>query len=374
MKAKYFAFGQLTLVAGLLFACSGPEKHSQRNINKEQIEKDVLPIVQSYVNKQYDYLIRDGASWAWQEFAETKESNDTIGSLIQDYKSKAQQLQFRYTAYNSKLTIDSFKKDNSKLTLFVTDRYSLVTNDHEPSDSAKFITTEGLYNYKISMINKENKWLVSDFITSGDDRFHIGLQKTNTNSTNSLKKNSSSPALATASYNYMPDVARDYAYVNYLNGNPDYCDYSSKGGDCTNFLSQCLNAGGWTQNSQWQSKTRADCPTCRNWFPQCTIQDCFTCSWTVAQGFHDYVINSNRIENGTFPDDQLNVGDILQFGNSPSSIVHSSIVTKKTVSGGVTRIYVTYRNSSAGNPAKDRLSAEIVFAAHHGFKVKASGN
>lgn len=51
----------------------------------------------------------------------------------------------------------------------------------------------------------------------------------------------------------LPDgVASDSSYYN-----PDYPNYIGQGGDCANFVSQCLYAGGFPTSSQWKSGSAA---------------------------------------------------------------------------------------------------------------------
>ena len=51
----------------------------------------------------------------------------------------------------------------------------------------------------------------------------------------------------------LPDgVAADTSYYN-----PEYPHYAGQGGDCANFVSQCLYAGGFPTSSQWKSRTGA---------------------------------------------------------------------------------------------------------------------
>lgn len=47
---------------------------------------------------------------------------------------------------------------------------------------------------------------------------------------------------------YNPLLAVEYAKKWAFNYNPNYYNFSSMGGDCTNFISQCLHAGGINMN------------------------------------------------------------------------------------------------------------------------------
>jgi len=57
----------------------------------------------------------------------------------------------------------------------------------------------------------------------------------------------STKACASGGYDVSKAVA--YAHQYYENYNPAYPDYNSSGGDCANFVSQCLYAGGVQQDS-----------------------------------------------------------------------------------------------------------------------------
>lgn len=65
----------------------------------------------------------------------------------------------------------------------------------------------------------------------------------------------STKACASGGYDVSKAVA--YAHQYYENYNPAYPDYNSSGGDCANFVSQCLYAGGVQQDSAWYSGSPA---------------------------------------------------------------------------------------------------------------------
>ena len=112
-------------------------------------------------------------------------------------------------------------------------------------------------------------------------------------------------------YEYNREAARNYARKWALGRNPAYMDYELWGGDCTNFISQCLRSGGipfdysgnnilmkWYWHSD-QSRT----PT-----------------WTAAQPFYRYVIGNNNENTKNFgiyarlaEYNELEVGDIVQL-------------------------------------------------------------
>ncbi|MDE6780880.1 MAG: amidase domain-containing protein [Ruminococcus sp.] len=72
---------------------------------------------------------------------------------------------------------------------------------------------------------------------------------------------------------YNANVAIDYALKYWNNYNPNYSDYNSIGGDCANFVSQCLYTGGLEMTDKWfwysysnRSGSWASCPDMYNYF------------------------------------------------------------------------------------------------------------
>lgn len=95
------------------------------------------------------------------------------------------------------------------------------------------------------------------------------------------------------------------------NRNPQYADYSSSGGDCANFTSQCLRAGGL--------------PDTNSWYPS-------SYQWINVDGQRDSLINTGRAEGyyqkyPTYPAGVDLVGTVLHYTNG-SSWFHATIITQ----------------------------------------------
>ncbi len=128
--------------------------------------------------------------------------------------------------------------------------------------------------------------------------------------------------------------ARQYA----MSRNYNYPDYTDAGGDCTNFVSQCLHAGGISMNGSSSGSGTID--TVYSWY--CInngngILNMFavTTSWMRAADFYTYMqevgarywILATSI---TQLHSNCAVGDIVQLSDSISrSPYHSVIITKK---------------------------------------------
>lgn len=122
------------------------------------------------------------------------------------------------------------------------------------------------------------------------------------------------PAFAISSYNR--NDAASYARKYAESPNSAYTDYGDQGGDCTNFVSQCLKAGGISTNSKWKP---------------------YTDKWILANPFRNYLKDSIDYNYKTYTVKQardnwsntyslLWPGDVVQYGSSGNA-GHSQIVT-----------------------------------------------
>ena len=100
-------------------------------------------------------------------------------------------------------------------------------------------------------------------------------------------------------YNYQ--AMATYLEKYWSNYNPAYRSFAGKGGDCTNFVSQALRAGGWADKSGWYKSSD-------NWWYNETNQ---TWSWVNVDYLGTFARSSGRC---TMLDNvwKLRVGDFLQ--------------------------------------------------------------
>lgn len=95
-----------------------------------------------------------------------------------------------------------------------------------------------------------------------------------------------------------------YAQKWALSRNPAYYDFDSIGGDCTNFISQCLYAGGavmnYTRDIGWYYASLHD----------------RAAAWTGVEYFYRFIVQNQGI--GPFgyeiPLNQIRLGDVIQLG------------------------------------------------------------
>ena len=106
--------------------------------------------------------------------------------------------------------------------------------------------------------------------------------------------------------------ARRWAFAR----NPRYYNFDGLGGDCTNFVSQCLYAGSGVMNPTpvfgWYYKALND----------------RTASWTGVEFLYRFLIKNTAegpfAEEVTLP--YLRIGDVIQLGNAAGDFYHSCLV------------------------------------------------
>lgn len=112
-------------------------------------------------------------------------------------------------------------------------------------------------------------------------------------------------------------TALHYAKVWSLKRNPLYYDFSELGGDCTNFVSQCLYAGCRLMN-----------PTPDIGWYYHSVHD-RSPSWTGVSFLYQFLLSDHH--QGPYAEETLSAaslfpGDIIQFGNAEKGWHHSLLV------------------------------------------------
>ncbi len=118
---------------------------------------------------------------------------------------------------------------------------------------------------------------------------------------------------------YNRDSATEYALRWALGRNKKYFDFSHYGGDCTNFVSQCLYAGSGIMNYT----------PIYGWYYVSSYDR--SPSWTDVQFLYDFLVNNNDI--GPFGKEtdiaKLKKGDIIQlYSVIEKNFYHSLIVVR----------------------------------------------
>ncbi|MGW1073321.1 amidase domain-containing protein [Streptomyces sp. NPDC002537] len=155
-------------------------------------------------------------------------------------------------------------------------------------------------------------------------------------------------------YDYKAMAA--YAEKYWSNYNPAYRKFNDEGGDCTNFISQALKAGGWKA---------APGPTEANhsWWYDSTNQ---STSWVGANEWSWYAMQSQRVTSLDNVYD-LGVGDILQMDfDGDGSKDHSMITTYRSRSGVP---YLTYHSTNTFRKSVASIIASYPDAVYYAYRT-----
>ena len=117
---------------------------------------------------------------------------------------------------------------------------------------------------------------------------------------------------------YNRDEAIAYARRWALSRNPEFYDYEGIGGDCTNFVSQCVYAGTGVMNYT---------PTYGWYYIDSNNK---SPSWTGVDFFYSFMVNNRSVGPYGVETRLINIvpGDIIQLGNSNGMYYHSLILTR----------------------------------------------
>lgn len=123
---------------------------------------------------------------------------------------------------------------------------------------------------------------------------------------------------------YVRERAVEYALRWALSRNPLFIDFTGQGGDCTNFVSQCILAGSCVMNETLDF----------GWYYYSPINR--APAWSGVEYFYDFLTGSPDFarENGgtgpfgmEVPTQRVLLGDVVQLANAEGDYYHTLIVT-----------------------------------------------
>lgn len=177
-----------------------------------------------------------------------------------------------------------------------------VTDPGDPADDDDNTSTiqsedDADENYRIDWSQKtEDNTDSSDSSTSAESTTSseaASSESSSTNGTSSVNTstkskteytNADGKVLNFGSFNY--DLSKAIAYADKwaLSRNPSYSYYGGRGGDCSNFVSQCLHAGGFPMNSAWYGYGNDQ--DAKNWISQNDLR-----TYLVGNGYGKLINN-----------------------------------------------------------------------------------
>ena len=146
-------------------------------------------------------------------------------------------------------------------------------------------------------------------------------------------------------------AAANYAKKWALSANPKFYHFGGIGGDCTNFISQCLLAGGAKMNYH----------PINGWFYRSSYNR--SASWTSVYYFHKFILANlspginAHIENLK----NLQIGDIIQIRQKPNKAYNHTLIISKIEND---EIYVCAHSDDAKNRPLSTYNYEEALGIH----------
>ena len=144
----------------------------------------------------------------------------------------------------------------------VMDIYEWMTVGYGAEDSDVINATAYGYNFSVTMLKTREGWRIAT-VDNTDQNFDWMQEEAEeaareasafgTGAQASISADDATQMLAATKvpYTYNRTSAISYADKYCINYNSKYNSYKGRGGDCANFVSQCLYAGGFPQDSEW---------------------------------------------------------------------------------------------------------------------------
>ncbi len=158
---------------------------------------------------------------------------------------------------------------------------------------------------------------------------------------------------------YDRKAATDYARRWAFGRNPDYMSLNGIGGDCTNFCSQCLYAGGcvmnFTPDYGWYYISPGD----------------RAAAWTGVEYLYRFLMGHSGPGPlaRELPPEQTLPGDIIQLGREDGRWYHSMVVLQNDTERGWNGILI----AAHSNDSLDRRLSTYEFARVRGLQIISTG-
>lgn len=172
---------------------------------------------------------------------------------------------------------------------------------------------------------------------------------------------------------YNRENALEYARRWAFERNPLFYNYTGQGGDCTNFVSQCVLAGSCQMNFT----------PIFGWFY--LDSEARTASWTGVEFFYDFFTSNRGVgPHGREVDiDEIEIGDVVQLANESGDYYHTLLVSGFSEDGDVLvaahsddaldRPLSSYGNASERYIHIDGVRFEIEFRSDKCFEALING-
>ncbi|MEZ0064195.1 hypothetical protein ABIA32_000173 [Streptacidiphilus sp. MAP12-20] len=292
-------------------------------------------------------------------------TEDQVVSSLRARKARLAAVGEVYSAGRTKVTVDNVVVNGGRADVYVTETTTLTYKKLRGDEPA---TTGFQAKHDVTFAaTSQGRWQ----LTGIEDQLTGGVPQVNAPAPNVASAASVDPLQGTPAdtswpasplpkgvsskgYNYAAMAA--YAEKYWSRYNPAYRQFNGAGGDCTNFISQSLKAGGWKNAPGIDSDYH-------NWWYSA---DSESWTWVGANDWSWFALSSKRVTNlkNVY---QLGVGDILQMDfNRDGSKDHSMIVTYRSRSG---MPYVTYHSTNTYRRSVASLVMSFPDAVYYAYRT-----
>ncbi|MEU3727434.1 amidase domain-containing protein [Streptomyces sp. NPDC031705] len=298
-----------------------------------------------------------------------KKDEDAAIASLRSRKTRLAELGEAYTAADTRVTVDRATITGGKATVEVTEQTTLTykkVHGDEPD------TTDFKTRYQLTLKGKKGgSWELTSIKSQDSGNAPVAVNEPVAAKVAVVKDDGNQyPDGTPASTKYpatpQPKVKTggaydysamaQYAEKYWSNYNPAYRKFNGAGGDCTNFISQALKAGGWKPVPGTSSDYR-------NWWYDGTRQ---SDSWVGANEWAWFTLSNQRASNlaNVY---QMDIGDILQVDfNKDGSKDHSMIVTRRSSAG---MPYLTYHSTNTYRKSLASILASYPDARYFAYRT-----
>ncbi|MFB0629615.1 amidase domain-containing protein [Streptomyces sp. M-16] len=357
------------LLASSASAESGPKAADRKTVDTfGRLAGDVL-------SQRSDALVEDqgghrnsGRNAAKSRMsAQLAKDEDSALSSLKSRRTRLADLGEAYTKADTKVTVEKATVTGGKATVEVTEQTTLTYKKLRGDEPA---TTDFRTRYELKLTSKKGgAWELNSI--KSQENGPVAVNEPVAAKANVVKDDGNQYPDGTPASTKYPAPAKPkaktggaydyaamakYAEKYWSNYNPAYRKFSGAGGDCTNFISQALKAGGW-------KAVPGSTSDYRNWWYDGAKQ---SDSWVGANEWAWFTLSNQRAANlaNVY---QTDVGDIVQVDfNKDGSKDHSMMVTYRSSAG---MPYVTYHSTNTYRKSLASLIASYPDAVYYAYRT-----
>ena len=279
-----------------------------------ELNSSIEPLIEEVIDEYFDFRLQALTSNEKIKFSCASKSVDNIEEArrkgMMDFCKK---LNIHIMEADHNIRIDEVKKDDDSYTVFA---YEWMFYDYDDLDTEGVVVNTAGFGVEhiLTLVLDESKYVVANDVYDESNRSGVcTVNKTQTDpniEVELMEDETVQGDLSLFSTNYYAnyDVKAAIAYSDKyaLNYNPSYYNFESLGGDCANFVSQCISAGGMPQVECEQYGTSG-------WFYKTSSNRSAT--WTGAHQLRNWMAGNRGVLISNPTNSQLFAGSPLFINN-----------------------------------------------------------